>query len=499
MFHVSQRAVGRAGFCALALSAFAVEFGCNPPASPIAPASTQRADAERPNIIFILTDDQACRAISTEGNKVVQTPNLQRLADEGTYFSRAYVPLPQCAPSRGAMMTGRYPHERGPISNVDGGLKPDSLTLGSLLKQAGYRCGMIGKWHLGDPRGGSHFGFDDFWAYAELKATPRDEKYTRPVFVANGVEQRHERWLGDVATDYALEFISQDDSRPFFLWLGFHEPHVPITPHPKFPVDPASVQLPTSINDSLESKPAAQRNGDPHKLFLQTPPETLRKQIAAYYSMIASVDANVGRIVERLRQRGVAERTLVVFISDNGWMLGEHQMWTKGGMLYEELVRMPVIFWQPGTVPAGRKVDSLVTSMDFFPTFAKLGKASNVEPLSGIDIWPLVTGTGTAVQRDEIYLEYRGGEQDRPDYFEPMLGVVTAGHKYTRYLASGEEELYDLANDPYEMKNLAASADAADVLKNMRGRLGRFQSGIKNRYWEKPASGPASRPAGREE
>ncbi len=481
------------GLCLLASIGLAgLLGGCEKPAASTPAEQFATPPPDRPNVILIMTDDQALRALSTENNPHIRTPHLEKMAKEGAYFSRAYVPLPQCAPSRASMITGRYPHEHGVVSNIERIPDPGAARLPALMKTAGYRCAMIGKWHLGhlfqpEP------GFDDGWVVYDGRNRPRETKYTNPTIFSNGKTVAYERFLGDVFTDYALDFIKAHRAEPFFLWLAFHEPHIPLTEHPDFKYDPASIPFPESMRDDLAGKPAAQRDGDPHKLFKQLEPGRLKSLLAQYYSMVSCADANVGRVVEALKTLGIEKRTLVLFISDNGWLLGEHQMYTKGATLYEELVRMPVIAWMPGSIPAGRRSESLVSSIDFFPTI--LGRAG-IEPppdLRGIDLWPLMSGAGTPPrEREEIFLEYRGGEVDRPNFFAPMIGLVGKRWKYTRYLLNDEEELYDLAADPYEMRNLATDANVQATLMECREKVERFKATISKPYWTKPiASMPA--------
>jgi arylsulfatase A-like enzyme len=434
------------------------------------------------NILFILTDDQAPHTVGFEGNQVIRTPNLDRMASEGMVFSRAYVPIPQCAPSRAALLTGLYPHVHGPMHNDDPKLAPGVATIADVLGERGYRRGLVGKWHLDRPLE-KQAGFDDFWVAYDKSATPRDDKYTHPTIVVNGKSSRVERYLTDVFTDYAIEFIDQPDERPFFLWLAYHAPHTPITAHPDYRYRPADMPLPANMVDDLSTKPTDQRRGGAHHLFQSGYQDRKRLQadLADYYSMISAIDANVGRLLAHLRETGLDENTLVVYFSDNGWMIGEHQMVSKGGAFYEELVRMPLVFWQPGTVPAGRKTDALVSSVDFFPTFCARAGADVPSDRSGRDIWPLVTGAAGGI-RDSVFLEY---QQKSAAEFTPMIGVVTAQYKYARYLATAEEELYDLRADPTELTNLAGAPDHSQTLASMRERSDEFRRTIRKPFWVK--------------
>jgi arylsulfatase A-like enzyme len=196
--------------------------------------------------------------------------------------------------------------------------------------------------------------------------------------------------------------------------------------------------------------------------------------------MISALDGQIGRLMGHLEARGMRDATLIVFMSDNGVLLGQHRMLQKGPMFYEELVRVPLIFHWPGVVPAGEQRSDLVSSLDLLPTFAELAGAPVPRDLAGRNIWPRVLGSGDPV-RDEIFFEYR--EKPATGEREPMLGVATARHKYVRYLANGDEELYDLEADPHEMKNLVRSEDHAEALAQLRARVDRFRDTIAGPFW----------------
>jgi uncharacterized sulfatase len=204
--------------------------------------------------------------------------------------------------------------------------------------------------------------------------------------------------------------------------------------------------------------------------------------IAVYYSMIAALDANVGRLLDHLEARGLASRTLVVFLSDNGWLSGEHRLVTKGAAFYEELVRTPFVLRWPGAVPAGAVLPALVSSLDLLPTLVRLAGAAPPEGLAGQDLWPLLDGAGAPGRA--LFLEYL--EKVAPVEVEPMLGLVTERFKYARYLRGGDEELYDLAADPDEMRNLARSPDHAGTLAEQRARVDAFRASIAKPFWELP-------------
>ncbi|MEP0847900.1 MAG: sulfatase-like hydrolase/transferase [Phycisphaerae bacterium] len=477
-----------AGFCLLSAAIGA----CDRAAAP-----EKRADGHAsrpPNIIVIVSDDQAARTLGVDGNAHIRTPCIDRLAAEGAFFARAYVPLPQCAPSRAAMLTGRYPHRLGVLTNVEGGVPADAATIAQVLRPSGYRCGLIGKWHLGD-ESRQQGGFDDAWIVREHDPARAREKYTDPVLLVNGVRRQEKGYLTDILTQYAIEFVRASDKRPCFLWLAHFSPHEPLAPPPdsRHAYSPADVPLPASISDDLSGKPAQQRRSACHAEFERVGLPEVRWRCAQYYSMISALDENVGRLVDALRADGRERDTIVFYLSDNGWLNGEHQLHDKGPFFYDELIRTPLIAWAPGRIKPGQRIGALVSSIDLLPTIAGLAGVAAPAGVDGVDFWPLVAGSKQSV-RDELYLVY--AEKLSSAEFEPMLGVVTSRHKYSRYMSDGAEELYDLAADPFELRNLVAAAESAAALGDLRARVDRFAAGFQDPFWLHPPTQPSGEDGG---
>ncbi|UCG34413.1 MAG: sulfatase-like hydrolase/transferase, partial [Phycisphaerales bacterium] len=423
-----------------------------------------------PNIVFILTDDQAPNTLGIEGNPHVRTPHLDRLAQRGVLFSRAYVPIPLCAPSRAAILTGLYPHQNGVIANKPyPRLSESAVTFPQLLKQNGYACALVGKWHLGDEHR-PQLGFEDLWVSPARQSKPR---YNDPALWVNGRELQHTGQLTSILTDYAVRFVEDHAERPFLLWLAYQAPHGPLGPPAGWLAQfrPKDLPLPESVSDDLSSKPRPQRNGHPHSLFLETPPNELKKQLASYYAHIACLDHNVGRLVRRLEELNLLDKTLVIFMSDNGFMNGEHQMFGKGANFYEEQVRTPLIMHWPGHVGPNTRIDALVSSLDLFPTLCALTGTPAHDGLAGIDLWPLVSGRVSSL-REALFFEYEETIRSEP---VPMRGVVTKRYKYVAYVRDGEE-LYDLQSDPHETRNLVEDPDLTGVADSLRQRLTAWQA-----------------------
>lgn len=455
-------------------------------------AGAETSSGARPNVILIIADDLKPGVLGFEGDPLVRTPHLDRMAEEGTTFSRAYVPLPQCGPSRAALLVGRYPHEIGALTNP-GRWDPSHPSIAQLLGRAGYRTGLIGKWHLTDDAT-PQAGFDSWCTISREFKT-----YVDPILWQDGQRRELSGFLPDVLTDLALEFIDdsvaepapenepepengapESERRPFFLWLAYKTPHEPWSKPEgdEFVYERRDIPLPASLEDDLSTKPSVQVEGQCHRAFRGTKNRTLKLALQTYYAMVTSLDANVGRIRGRLEEHGIERETLVIFLSDNGFLTGEHQMFTKGPAFYEELVRTPLLFHWPGAVPAGARHGALASTLDLLPTIVGLAGGEVPDEVRGLDLMPVVRGEELRV-RDELFLEY----VRKLDEVEPMLGVVTERSKYVRYLRTDEEELYDFASDPHEMTNLAASSEHASELARLRERVAGFRAGIQEPFW----------------
>lgn len=436
-----------------------------------------------PNIVLIVADDLGAGWLGCEGRATAVTPNLDCLAENGVLFSRAYVAIPQCAPSRASLLTGRYPHRAGVTSNTSTALSLGVPTFPARLSAAGYRCGMIGKWHNEDAIE-PHEGFFDGWVTLDRLCTLPSLKYLEPVLIVDGVGSRPQKYLTDALTDHALRFLgeSTSDGRPFLLFLSYYAPHRPHTMHPDFKLKRSQAVLPASIRDDLRSKPTAQSSGAMHRWFRNKSASDLRYEIVRYESMISGIDANVGRILDFLDVSGLTENTVVIFTGDNGLMMGEHQMLRKGAVLYEELIRVPLIVSGPGVRSPGRQCDALVSFIDLCPTILRLAGCELFEDLDGREFGPLLRGESPTVH-ENVLLQYH--ETYATGLTEPIVGVVGPRYKLTHYVRTNEIELYDLLTDPLEMNNLAGEDALAPTRASLRE--------VTDRFWEEiRAAGPPS-------
>lgn len=408
---------------------------------------------KRPNILFLLPDQLRAQALGCMGDPNVKSPNIDLLAAEGLLMRNTIANTPVCCPARAIMLTGRYAHSNGMVAN-DLRLRESEVTIAEVLKDAGYRTGFIGKWHLdGGPRlpgfvppGPRRQGFE-WWAANECShahfATHYFRDSDRPIPI-NKFEA--EGWA-----DLAIEFLrgSKSDPRPFFLTVQMGPPH-----------------------DPYKAPPEYSRRYDPKKLILRPnykpgPRVPDRAQLAEYYAMITAVDDQVGRILAVLDELSLAEDTIVLLSSDHGDMLGSHGQRLKRKP-WEESIRVPGILRYPPRIKAGRTSDVLCTHVDFAPTLLSLCGVKPPVSMQGTDLSKVITGESTTGPDSaflQIFGPYHG--DGTPGAWR---GVRTSRYVYARF-KDQPWVLYDLKEDPYEMKNLAADPAAGAIRRSMEAKL----------------------------
>lgn len=450
-----------------------------------AAASSTAADRQ-PNVLFIISDDLTYTALSCYGNSVCQTPNIDRLADRGTRFTRAYCQGTYCGPSRASFMTGYYPHATG----VFGYKSPrdrigDRATWSQHFKNNGYYSARVSKiYHMGVPGGiedGGN-GADDAASWTErfnspgpewkaagdgetLENNPDGKKpavggNTFVVVEADGDDLVH----SDGKTSAkAIELIKQQTAdRPFWLGVGFVRPHVPfVAPRPYYaPFLPYSkMSLPEKLADDWSDIPTAGINYKTSK-NMKMDERRQRKAVGGYYASVAFMDAQVGKVLDALDQSGLADNTIVIFTSDHGYHLGEHDFWAKVS-LRDESAGVPLIISVPGQQPA--VCNSLVELIDLYPTTAALCGLAVPQRLQGKDLSPLLTDTSKSV-RDAAFS------------VAPMRkGFLIRDQRYAyiqyREDASQGVELFDCDADPEQFTNLANRPEMSSIQNRLADRL----------------------------
>ncbi|SIO58211.1 Arylsulfatase A [Singulisphaera sp. GP187] len=430
----------------------------------------------RPNFLFVFTDDQRYDAMSVvqreQGDRArfpwFQTPHMDRLASEGVRFRNAFVVNSLCAPSRACMLTGRYSHHNG-IADNQTPFPTDSVTYASLLRAAGYTTGYVGKWHM-DGQKGKRPGFDESVSFIG------QGKYVDCPFEVNGKLTPTTGWVDDRSTDFAVEFLKKNQAKPFALVVGFKSTHGPFDPpdraHDRFagetPRPAANQGVRPIYRATAEPAAAKKKQGAPR------PGEKL-----GYFRCVSAADDNLGRLMTTLDELGLAEDTVLVFTSDNGYYLGEHSLGDKRSA-YDESLRVPLLVRYPRLVKKGKLVDSMVLNIDVASTFLDLAGVPVPKAMQGRSWRPLLEGKPDA-WRTAWFYEYF---QERAFPGTPtILAVRTENAKLITYPGHPDwTELFDLKADPYEKSNLASDPAHQDLRQKMEAEFASQQKAVGYTY-----------------
>jgi len=487
--------------------------------------------ADRPNIVFIFSDDHALESISAYGDrydKVAPTPNIDRIANEGMLFKRSYCGNSICGPSRATILTGKHTHLNGFLDNDFSRFDGTQQTFPKLLQKAGYETAMIGKWHLvSNPTG------FDYW-----EILPGQGNYYNPDFIQmDGTTKRFPGYVTDIVGDKSIAWLEgrKDKSKPFVLMCQQKAPHRNWLPAPRHYglFDGVAIPEPDSLFDKYENRVKAvadqemqisknfswshdmllpgeptdprfesgMNNGDYQRMtpeqkaaFDEAYREENEKLLAAlpnmsdeeltkwkyqrymknYLSCIRAVDENVGRVLDYLEEHDLTKNTIVIYSSDQGFYLGEHGWYDKRWM-FEESLSMPFILKWPGVVKACVKSEALIQNIDYAPTFLDIAGAPIPVDIQGKSILPVLKNDGKAPAdwREAIYYQYSG---ENTHHVALHDGVRDSRYKLMRFPDSDEWMLFDLEKDPHEMKNVAAENDYASELERMKTLYGKLRA-----------------------
>lgn len=469
------------------------------------------ASASRPNILFIFSDDHAQHAISAYGSKVNQTPQLDRLAKGGLRFNHAFVTNSICTPSRAVVLTGKYSHANGtPVFNVFDGGQP---TVAKMLQAAGYHTGMIGKWHLGS----MPTGFDR-WIIL-----PGQGIYNDPDFITPHGRVTIKGHTTPITTRLGLEFLdTRPKDKPFFLMLHQKAPHRSWEPDAKNKAlfKDRVIPEPATLWDNYATRPAAlpenqqtvandltRRDlkleppadippGPQRQQWLNVKPMELevtqrdgsrklltgkelvkwkyQRYMQDYLACVQGVDDSVGEVLDYLDRNGLAQNTIVIYSSDNGWYMGDLGLYDKRFM-YEPGLHIPLIVRGPG-IKAGAVTDLFALNADFAPTFLELAGLKVPADMHGRSLVPVLKGQQPGDWRTSVYYRYYhdpGHHNTRAHY-----GVRTATHKLIHYWKKDAWELFDLTRDPTEQKNIAGDPEQASKLAELKAEIVRLQKSL---------------------
>lgn len=443
------------------------------------------APNNRPNIIFLFTDDQRFDTIGALGNPHIKTPNMDRLVRRGTTFTQAHIPGGThgavCMPSRAMLFTGRSLFR---IEHAGESIADDHTMLGEVLQKAGYNSFGAGKWHNGKTaynrnhnQGSSIFfgGMADHWNVPMYDYDPSGEyrgkgRHIKNPFKTNKTKtypfdyRCQGRHSSEIITQSGIDYLkTRDESVPFFLYLSFLAPHDPRTMPDEFlhMYNPESIALPENFLRKYPFNNGGLGNRDEKLAACPRKPDEVRRHIAEYYGMISHLDHEIGRILDELEDQNLLENTLIILAGDNGLALGQHGLMGKQSC-HEHSVRVPLIFSGPG-IPEDRQLDSFVYLFDIFPTLCEYTGIPVPETVDGKSLLPLMRGEKESV-RDDLYLIYSRYQR----------GIKTEQFKLIEYVLRGRHlktQLFDLENDPLEMENLASDPDYADTVESLRLRL----------------------------
>lgn len=483
----------------------------------------KEVDIEKPNILFIMTDDHSYQTFSAYDSRFIQTPNLDRIAKEGVLFKNSFVTNSICAPSRAVMLTGKFNHLNGQMDNR---IRFDSsqATFPKHLQKAGYETALVGKWHLKS----QPMGFDHY------EILIGQGNYYNTDFIENGIRKQSEGYVTNVITDKSLAWLDKrDKNKPFCLLLHHKATHRIWFPDTALfkEFEGVDFEVPSTFFDSYEGRIAAKeqamsiakdmdlvwdnkmmdKEGDiqtglrkyyANRMYSRLNPEQ-KAIIDAYYNPIIekfkadkltgkelalwkyqrymqdylrcvrSVDNNVGRVLAYLDENGLAENTLVVYTSDQGFYMGEHG-WFDKRFMYEPSLRTPLVMRFPKGINAQKKVEELVQNIDYAPTIMDLAGLDIPAGMQGKSLIPLLKTEKTG-WRDAIYYQYY--EYPGPHSVKRHYGIRTERYKLIHFYNDIDTwEFFDLETDPEEMHNLYEKSEYADLISTMKGRLGKLRT-----------------------
>jgi choline-sulfatase len=436
-----------------------------------------RAPTSHPNILFILADDQGYWAMGCAGNPEIRTPNLDRLAESGTRFENFFCASPVCSPARASILTGCIPSQHGIHDWLRGGnaiIEHELESTGELIQfldgqigytdflaEAGYTCGLSGKWHLGDSNHPQK-GFS-YWQAHALGGGPY---YNAPV-IRNGHVETEPAYITDYITENALGFLNQQvgSEQPFYLSVHYTAPHSPWdrANHPDDLYDDYFQNCAFS-SIPLEPMHPNQVNSAPHGYT----EETRRPLLSGYFTAITAMDQGIGRILDWLEAHRLRENTLVLFSSDNGMNMGHHGIFGKGNgtfpfNMYDTSIKVPMVISRPGSVPQGVVNSDLLSHYDLFPTLLEYVGLPNPETdhLPGRSFTPLLHGE--KMESPESVVVF--------DEYGPTRSIRTQEWKYIHRYPYGPHEFYDLHNDPGEHRNLIDSPLHQQHIQQLKAEL----------------------------
>lgn len=449
-----------------------------------------------------MSDDHAAQAISSYSGRINETPFIDRLAEEGIQFENTFCTNAICAPSRATILSGKHSHKNG-VETLNDDFDGRQEHVGKLLQDAGYETSIIGKWHLGHGGHADPTGFDH-WSVLRGQGDYHD-----PVFYDQGERIQYKGYATDIITDLSLEWLDKrKQDKPFFLMLHHKAPHRPWEPDEKHAnmYEDIDIPEPENLFDDYESRSDAANTA--HMKIAEhlnktdvkvDPPKDLegkeltrwyyQRYIKDYLRCIASVDDNVGRVLDYLEENNLADNTMIIYTSDQGFFLGEHG-WYDKRFMYEESLRMPFLVRYPDGIKAGSITEGIAVNTDFAPTFLDYAGAEIPDEIQGVSLRPLFEGKEPEDWRESMYYRYWMAADEH--VVAPHFGVRTKTHKLICYygpglhadgsLPAGTEdqewpqwELFDLEKDIAEMHNVYDDSTYQEIVEDLKKELIRLK------------------------
>ena len=428
----------------------------------------------KPNILFISCDQQRWDCLGFTDRYPVKTPNIDRLAAEGISFDNSYTPLPTCCPARQALVSGRRPERYGAYWNYDmgtmvGSIPVDEYSWARTLVDEGYHTGYVGKWHASPTLTPVDFGYEDYIDDGVLHRY-QEEKHPDLKFKGGFLGEVSPFPYEDSPTHqnafHVKQLIDKYGDEPWHIKMDFVAPHLPCTPSEPFVsmYDLDEVPKWNSFDDTLESKPFIHRQ---MRVMWQTQDMTwddFHQTARLYYAFISQIDHAIGLVIDYLEQKGMLDNTIIIYTADHGDLCGDRKMMDKHYIMYDEVVRVPLVIRYPSLIAPGQRNRAFVTNMlDIVPTILDMVGAPVPDNLDGISLMPYLTGEATQSIRKYATVTYNG--QQFGLYTQRM--IRNEDYKYVWNLCD-IDELYDMKNDPYELENLAQKDEYQPLLKQLR-------------------------------
>jgi arylsulfatase A-like enzyme len=460
--------------------------------------------AKQPNILFIMSDDHAAHAMSCYDSKINETPNLDRIANGGMRFDHCFCTNSICAPSRAAILTGQYNHING-VRTLADNLDGNRPNVQKELQAHDYQTAIIGKWHLGHGIDNDPTGFD-YW-----NVLPGQGDYHDPQMIEMGVEKQYDGYVTDIITDLSLDWLkNRNQDKPFMLMCHHKAPHRPWEPDDKHAHMYEDIDIPEPVtfhddyaNRSNAAKEATMRvDRDLTKVDLKIdPPPNLspaeqkswnyQRYMKDYLRVVASIDDNVGRMLDYLEEEGLAEDTIVMYTSDQGFFLGDHG-WYDKRFMYEESLRMPFIVRYPRAITPGSVTADFALNVDFAETFLDYAGIDIPEYMQGTSLRPVMEGSTPENWQSAVYYRY-WEHLSAPHKVGAHYGLRTERYKLIYYYGKSlgasntsnetrepEWELFDLEVDPHEMNNVYDDPAYNEMMKELKDALYDLQAQVKD-------------------